>query len=233
MPSLFEARPAGSPRQLSVAEQQALLQYARQGIMEAVCSGELPRVLRDDGIFGERCGVFVTLHVLERLRGCIGVVDTPGDPTDPAHPIEPLGSSLLRCAASAALSDVRFPPLRQEELSALQIEISLLSSPQPIRPEQIEIGRHGLLVLSAPPSHSQNPSRHGLSVRRGLLLPQVAVEHNLTVEEFLAETCRKAGLPSDAWRMIPAEEPLADTSPTQLFGFTCQIFSERDAPLQS
>ena len=182
-------------RSLSEAEQQSLLQYAREAIIQAVCCGDLPRVLRQDAIFGERCGVFVTLHVLERLRGCIGVVEAN----------EPLGSAVVRCAAGAALSDPRFPPVRNEELSQLHIEISLLSPPAPIRPEAIEIGLHGLLV--------SNDSY------RGLLLPQVAVEHHLTPEQFLAETCRKAGLPHDAWRRVD----------TQLFGFTCQIFSEAQA----
>jgi uncharacterized protein (TIGR00296 family) len=281
MPSLFEARPSGAGRSLNAAEQQALLQYARQGIIETVCSGDLPRVLRNDGVFAERRGVFVTLHVLGRLRGCIGVVETPGDATEPAQAIEHLGSSVIRCATSAALADPRFPPLRQEELSALQIEISLLSSPQPIRPEQIEIGRHGLLVVSAPSdrqdasphpfatnpssdresrlSHarpagaSPSASKAGPFVKRGLLLPQVAVEHKFTVEEFLTETCRKAGLPADAWRSLPAASrpaaplnsslpeagPSASAGPAaegcyiQLFAFTCQVFSEADATIQN
>lgn len=281
MPSLFEARPSGAGRSLNAAEQQALLQYAREGIIDAVCCGDLPRLLRNEGIFAERCGVFVTLHVLGRLRGCIGVVETPGDATEPAQAIEPLGSSVVRCAASAALADPRFPPLRQEELSAMQIEISLLSSPEPIRPEQIEIGRHGLLVVSAP-SERQDKSRHPFTtypssnlesplsdtrpagaspsapkavpfVKRGLLLPQVAVEHNFTVEEFLTETCRKAGLPADAWRSLlaasrpvgPLDSSLPNAGPSspadrpaegcsiQLFAFTCQVFSDTRSTIQN
>ena len=299
MPSLFEARPFGAGRSLNPAEQQALLQYAREGIIDAVCCGDLPRILRNDGIFAERCGVFVTLHVLGRLRGCIGVVETRGDATEPAQAIEPLGSSVVRCAASAAVADPRFPPLRQEELSALHIEISLLSSPLPIRPEQIEIGRHGLLVVGAPserqdasphpfatnvsaPGERQDESRHPFTtdpssnlesplsdsrpagasrsvskavpfVKRGLLLPQVAVEHNFTVEEFLTETCRKAGLPADAWRSLtaasrrlaPPDSPLPNAGPSppadtpadgcsiQLFAFTCQVFSDTQSTIQN
>ena len=307
-----------------------LLRCAREAIIEAVCHGDLPRVLRNDGIFGERRGVFVTLRVHQRLRGCIGVVDTPGDDrervphprtvragpgqssersepvstrgdddaepsvqieplrvphprtvrvgpdpsgehsepvsrrgdddTEPPHTIEPLGSSIVRCAAGAALGDPRFPSIRPDEIPDLRIEISLLSPPVPIRPEQIEIGRHGLLITSeaAPPASkddsaatsSSGPPRfasgdgsvksssgappsvfEGASaVKRGVLLPQVAVEHHLTPEQFLAETCRKAGLPPDAWR-LPAEAGHPDSSPehaprVQLFAFTSQVFSE-------
>lgn len=180
-------------RFLSEPEQQALLQLARDSIVEAVRCDELPRYLRNDGVFGERCGVFVTLHVLQRLRGCIGVVDAQ----------EPLGSSIVRCAVSAALSDPRFPRVCPDELTDLLIELSLLSVPAPIRPDAIELGRHGLLV------------RNG--AMRGLLLPQVALEHHFSVEQFLGETCRKAGLPAAAWQQTD----------TEILAFTCQVFSEQ------
>ena len=106
-----------------------------------------------------------------------------------------------RCAANAVLRDPRFSPVCAEELPDLNLEISVLSAPEPIRPENIEIGKHGLLVAQG--------------VKRGLLLPQVAVEHKLCRERFLEETCRKAGLKAEAW-----QEP-----ETQIFGFTCEVFS--------
>jgi AmmeMemoRadiSam system protein A len=179
-------------RSLSETERSALLQLARDSIKEAVCHGDLLVPIPGDGIFSERCGVFVTLHVLQRLRGCIGVIE--GE--------EPLGSSIVRCAASAALYDPRFPRLLEPELPNLQIEISLLSAPAPILPGEIELGRHGLLV-------SQGR-------QRGVLLPQVATEHGLTVEQFLAETCRKAQLSTDAWHQPESK----------ICGFTCQVFSD-------
>jgi AmmeMemoRadiSam system protein A len=185
-------------RSLSEPEQHDLLKLARDSIVEAVCRDGLPRYLRNDGVFGERCGVFVTLHVLQRLRGCIGVVDDS----------EPLGSSIVRCAVSAALSDPRFPRVCSEELPDLLIEISLLSTPAPIRPDEIELGRHGLLV------------RNGAF--RGLLLPQVAIEHHFSVVEFLAETCRKAGLPPMAWQQPE----------TEIQAFTCEILSETSLALR-
>jgi AmmeMemoRadiSam system protein A len=177
---------------LSEVDGQNLLVLARKAIVEAVSRRELPETIPKEGIFGERRGVFVTLHVRGELRGCIGT--TEGD--------EPLGEATVRCAVSAALHDPRFPALRSEELEGLHIEISVLSPLTPMRPEEIEIGRHGLVV---------SDENH-----RGLLLPQVAPEHGLNREQFLAETCRKARLPQDAWRW-PS---------TRIQGFTCEVFSD-------
>ena len=176
---------------LSDNDRQSLLHLARLAITEAVSLGQLLADIPAGGIFSEQRGVFVTLHIGERLRGCLGVVE-------PEHS---LGDSIVRCATGAAMRDPRFPVLRSHELSHLQIEISLLSEPRPIRPEEIEIGGHGLLIVQG--SH------------RGLLLPQVAVTHQLTAQQFLAEACRKAQLPSEAWR----------DSGTKLSGFTCEVFS--------
>jgi AmmeMemoRadiSam system protein A len=181
---------------LSEADRRAALQLARTAVVEAVSHRKLPDVFPRDGVFAERRGVFVTLHVRNRLQGCIGVIEAK----------EPLGEAIVHCAARAALEDPRFAPMKNEQLGELSIEISLLSPMEPIAPESIEIGRHGLLVL--------------LHTQRGLLLPQVAVEHRLTREQFLAETCRKAGLGGEAWR-----DPEA-----RLFGFTCEVFSERADP---
>src|SRR6267143_1479552 len=187
-------RPVRSLRMLSLseAESRTALRLARNAVVEAVARRKPPHQIAHNGIFAERRGVFVTLHVRGRLQGCIGVVE----------PQEPLGDAIVRCAASAALEDPRFTPLRPDLLDDLAIEISLLSPPVPISPEAIEIGRHGLLIV--------------LHAQRGLLLPQVAMEHHLAREQFLEETCRKAGLRRESWR-----DPEA-----RLFGFTCEVFSE-------
>jgi AmmeMemoRadiSam system protein A len=177
-------------RSLSDTDRQSLLRLARLAITEAVSHGQVLEAIPTEGIFSEQRGVFVTLHIGERLRGCVGVVE-------PEHS---LGDSVVRCATGAAMRDPRFPAMRSDELSRLQIEISLLSTPRPIRPEEIEIGSHGLLIVQG--------------THRGLLLPQVAVTHHLTAGQFLAETCLKAELPADAWR-----DPEAN-----LFGFICEIF---------
>ena len=161
---------------LSEAEGRDLLQLARLAVTEAVRYDRLPEQIPRHGIYAERRGVFVTLHVNSKLRGCIGVVE----------PAEPLGEAIVRCAASAARNDPRFPPMQPAELDGLQAEISLLSPPLRIAPEAVEIGRHGLLIV--------------VGERRGLLLPQVALEHRLDREQFLADTCRKAGLRPQACR---------------------------------
>jgi AmmeMemoRadiSam system protein A len=180
---------------LSREERHALLALARSAIVAALTGHPLKTTGTEASCFELKRGVFVTIHVYGKLRGCIGVVE--------GH--EPLRDTIVHCASSAALHDSRFPTLRADELGGLQIEISLMSELSLIEPGQIEIGRHGLLISS----------QH----RRGLLLPQVAVEHQLSRDEFLEETCHKAGLPRDAWR----------GTETQLFGFTCEIFHE-DAP---
>ena len=177
---------------LSEADRQSLLELARRAIAEALSPQKPSGGIPHSGVFAEKRGVFVTLHARGRLRGCIGVIEA----------FEPLGESITRCAASAAFEDPRFSPVSQEELRELQIELSLLSPPEPIFPENIEIGKHGLLI-----------SQDG---KRGLLLPQVAVQHKLSREQFLEETCRKAGLAADAWQ----------EAETQILGFTCEVFSE-------
>jgi AmmeMemoRadiSam system protein A len=177
---------------LSDTDRQSLLDLARRAIAEAVSLQKTAGGIPQNGVLVQSRGVFVTLHARGRLRGCIGVVDA----------VDPLSQSIARCAAGAALHDPRFSPVRPEELPELQIEISLLSPLEPILPEDIEIGKHGLLI-------SQGP-------KRGLLLPQVAVEHKLSRDQFLEETCRKAGLNATAW-----QEP-----ETRILGFTCDVFSE-------
>lgn len=177
---------------LSEADRRAALQLARIAVVDAVTHRKPIDSSPSQGIFAERRGVFVTLHVHSRLQGCIGVIEAK----------EPLGEAIVHCAASAALQDPRFAPMKAEQLDGLSIEISLLSAMELIAPESIEIGHHGLFV--------------NLHAQRGLLLPQVAVEHRLTREQFLEETCRKAGLAREAWR-----DPEA-----RLFGFTCEVFAE-------
>ena len=178
---------------LSESERKDILELARQAVVEAVSARRPLLEIPDKELFAQSCGVFVTLHVNGKLRGCIGVIE----------PKEKLGVCIARCAASAALEDPRFNPLRPDEIPNLQVEVSLLSPLELIQPEQIEIGKHGLLI------------EHG--VRRGLLLPQVAVEHRLGREQFLKETCHKAGLPPDAWK----------APHTRIYGFSCQIVAEK------
>lgn len=179
---------------LSDAYRRPLLVLARRAIVDAVLFQKCIEGIPPDEVFAEKRGVFVTLTLRGRLRGCIGTVEA----------FEPLGESIARCAAGAALHDPRFTPVRADELHELRIELSVLSPPEPILPADIEIGKHGLLI-----------SRGS---RRGLLLPQVAGEHKFSREQFLEATCRKAGLDAKAW-----QEPQ-----TQISGFFCEVFSEEE-----
>ena len=177
---------------LSSEEFLALVAVARRAVSCAVLEGELPDIPDSPPALSEHRGAFVSLYVGRRLRGCVGQVENPG----------PLADVVARSAISAALHDSRFASIRAEELSGLKIEISVLTPPEPLLPEAIVVGRHGLLVVNG--------------ARRGLLLPQVAVQRNWSGQRLLEETCVKAGLAADAWR---------DAS-TRVFGFTAEIFSE-------
>jgi AmmeMemoRadiSam system protein A len=180
----------------SAQDRQAMLALARATIAASLAPEVLPRTAEPrPACFDLRSGVFVTIEVAGQLRGCIGVIE----PRDTLH------DNIVHCARSAAFQDSRFPSLRADELARLEVEISILSELFPIAAEEIEIGRHGLLVTTA--------------TQRGLLLPQVAIEHGLSREQFLEETCHKAGLPRSAWR-----EPH-----TKIYAFTCEVFREGPA----
>ena len=173
-----------------------MLTLARSAILGALTGQAREAFAEEPACLSLRRGVFVTVHVAGKLRGCIGVIEAR----------ETLRESIAHCAKSAAFHDRRFASLRADEVAGLQIEISVLSELFPLLPAGIEIGKHGLFLASG--SH------------QGLLLPQVAAEHHLSRQQFLEETCYKAGLPRDAWR----------ESATRLFGFTCAIFQEEAPP---
>jgi AmmeMemoRadiSam system protein A len=168
--------PDADPIPIVSAERRRLLEVARRAIASAVAAGHVPDLYTLPTEAVRRCGVFVTLRSVRRLRGCIGQPDSP-------HPLE---QTVARCAALAALDDPRFPALHSDEIPRIEIEISVLSAPAPALPEEIEVGRHGLTVICG--------------AFRGLLLPQVAQEFGWERERFLAEACRKAGLDPHAWK---------------------------------
>ncbi len=155
-------------------ERKLLLNLAHESISSALEGREIT-LDPPTQHFAEARGVFTSLYKLGELRGCVGYV----------LPTSSVYRAVVETARAAAFDDNRFPPVVPDEVPHLSIELSILSPPQPIHPENIEVGRHGLLI-----------QQHG---RRGLLLPQVPTERNWDRRTFLEQTCRKAGLPADAW----------------------------------
>ena len=172
-------------------QQRFLLALARAAVTNAVTRRPLPQPAQLDELFTQPLGAFVTLTKNGELRGCIGYPE----------PHFPLFETIIHSGASAALQDPRFPPVSAGELDALHIEISVLSPLQRAAAEEVEVGTHGLVI-----ERGHN---------RGLLLPQVPVEWGWDREQFLAQICRKAGLPTDAWRMGAT-----------LYTFTAEVFAE-------
>jgi AmmeMemoRadiSam system protein A len=181
---------AAPPAEYSPAEREILLKLAHRAI-EARLRGDPFEFTPPTPHLAEDRGAFTTLHLDRALRGCIGYV----------VPVAPLYRTVAETAMAAAFDDPRFDPVTEAEAGELKVEISVMSKLFPIRPEEVEIGKHGLLV--------------SFERRRGLLLPQVPLEHGWDRETFLNETCRKAWLPTDAWRLG-----------AHLEAFTAEIFSE-------
>jgi AmmeMemoRadiSam system protein A len=177
--------------EFSPDERSLLLRLAHDSILSALERREIPLDPPTEHLAQPR-GAFTTLYLHGDLRGCVGYV----------LPVSPVYRAVADTARAAAFEDTRFPPVTLREARDLEIELSILSPPQPISADNIEIGRHGLLVT--------------MGGHRGLLLPQVSTEHNWDRHTFLEQTCRKAGLPLDAWQKGASIE-----------AFTAEVFGEK------
>ncbi len=177
----------------SEADRKSVLDIARKAILAAASDEPLPEV-PDREVFRREGGAFVTIKKGGVLRGCIGHFTGTGT----------LGKTIVEMAASAAVRDPRFPPVSPEEVSELEIEVSLLSPMIPSEPEDVVPGTHGLYI------------KHGF--RSGTLLPQVATEQGWDRETFLSHTCLKAGLPPDSWK----------NDGVQIFTYTAEVFGEME-----
>ncbi len=177
--------------ELSAAEKQTLHEIARQSIAAGLAGQAPPPLPELTPNLQEPCGAFVTLHLQGSLRGCIGFIQA----------VKPLAQTIQEMAQAAAFQDPRFPPLTPAEFKHIDLEISVLSPLQRVRRlDDIQVGRHGLLIRRGP--------------RQGLLLPQVATEYHWDRETFLQQTCRKANLPPTAW-----QDPQ-----TEIYTFTADVF---------
>jgi uncharacterized protein len=161
---------------IDVASRHRLLELAHAAITAQV-RGQPPSPPPLEGPLGEAGAAFVTIHCGGALRGCIGHLDAD----------EALAQVVARMAVAACSADPRFRRVQERELAGLAVEISVIGAFESIAgPLDIRVGRDGLLVEQGR--------------RRGLLLPQVAVEHGWDAETFLSQTCVKAGLATNAWR---------------------------------
>jgi AmmeMemoRadiSam system protein A len=187
------AEPAApQPGHLDEGDRRELLRIARATLREFLATGYMPPGAPHRKSLLLPAGAFVSVYVDGELRGCMGRVDAD----------TPLYLAVEQLAVDAASRDPRVEPVRMEELKQTRLEISVLSAVAPTTAEAIEIGRHGLVITRGP--------------RRGLLLPQVAVKHGFTREQFLDETCAKAGLSAGAWH----------DSGTTIDSFTAEVFAE-------
>ncbi|HEY4612614.1 MAG TPA: AmmeMemoRadiSam system protein A, partial [Bacteroidota bacterium] len=156
-------------------ERTKLLQLARNSIGSVLQHSSLPAPEFKDRYLQEPRGVFVTLRMGGELRGCIGYVE----------PRLPLGNAVQEVSQKAAFEDPRFAPITLEELSVVEVEISVLSPIERVTDiNEIEVNKHGLVIDAG--------------FTRGLLLPQVATEYHWDREQFLRHTAIKAGLPPEA-----------------------------------
>ena len=177
---------------LTSDEQKSCLWLARQALEHYFKTGGHLRSPIKAGTLKEKRGAFVTLTVDGDLRGCIGY----------PLPVKPLDETIIEMAVAAASQDTRFNPLSPEEMGQLRLEISVLGLPEPAAsPMEVEVGRHGIIVSKG--------------FHRGLLLPQVPVEHGWDREAYLRHGCLKAGLSPDEWKRGAKIEV-----------FTAQVFSE-------
>ena len=181
----------GTDLGLTNEEKAELLRIARS-VIEAKSSGKpLPYLSASSKKLEEPYGAFVSLHKKGMLRGCIGSLQAD----------EPLYKTVEEMAQAAAFRDPRFRAVTEDELPYLDVEISVLTPLRQIdNPEEVQVGTHGIMI------------RKGFL--SGLLLPQVAAERNWDRTTFLQETCRKAGLPGNAWM----------DDDTEIYVFSADVF---------
>lgn len=163
---------------LSLDDKRFLLALARETLIAHLGGQDLPDYhVTSPALLVPRAS-FVTLRRRDSgdLRGCRGE----------RLARQPLVESVMHMTIASAVDDPRFEPVRLNEVPGLQIEISALTAPQPIRPDDVVVGRHGLIIMAG--------------YAAGLLLPQVPTAYGWNREQFLRAVCEKAGLPQDAWR---------------------------------
>ena len=166
--------------ELTDEQKKDLLRFARKSIAEGLrIDTGIELKLEDftDPVYSEKCGAFVTLHMGQHLRGCIGYIVG----------IKTIPEMVREMAMAAAFTDPRFPALENDEFETIDLEISVLTPIELVEDvSDIEVGRDGIIISRG--------------FNQGLLLPQVATEQNWDRDKFLEQTCQKAGLPGNIWK---------------------------------
>jgi len=173
---------------LTTSERKELLSLAKRTIDSYVRHGAVPEYTTRDPRLLANGAVFVTINRNHELRGCIGHIQA----------VMPLYRSVISNAVSASSRDPRFPPMTKDELTNLELEVTVLSPLELLDDvKNIRIGAHGLYISKG--------------MNSGVLLPQVAEEYRWDVPTFLEQVSIKAGLPANAWK------------DAQLYTFTADI----------
>jgi AmmeMemoRadiSam system protein A len=183
---------ASVPPEFCVEERRLLLELVHRTV-EVCLAGRRMDTVAPTAHLAQRRGAFTTLHVDDRLRGCVGYV----------LPAYSLYRTVAETAMAAAFNDPRFGPVGADEIARLRAEVSVLSPLQRASAEEIAIGIHGLVIT--------------MGLQRGLLLPQVPLEHGWDCTTFLQQTCLKAGLAPDSWKCGATIET-----------FTAEVFTDEN-----
>lgn len=194
--AIVKSEKPGDVNMLSGEQRKKMLKLARDSIMFYLKEGRPMPVKEDDPILNKEMGAFVTLHKHGQLRGCIGNMMGRG----------PFYLTVRDMAIEAATGDPRFAPVTLDEMNDVDVEISALSPMQRITdPDEIEVGKHGVMVRSG--------------FQSGVYLPQVATETGWNREQFMNSLCgHKAGMASDAWKKGQCE----------IYIFTAEVFGEKE-----
>lgn len=167
---------------LSDSEAKILLQIAHQAIVHKIKDEKYNLTKRQEKGLNENSGCFVTITQNGQLRGCIGNFQSQ----------QPLFQEVAAMAVAAASHDPRFPPMNRDELDNFKLEITILSPLEKIEDiDEIEVGTHGIYIIK--------------DFNRGVLLPQVATGYGWDKKTFLQQTCIKAGLSENSWKLPEAE----------------------------
>lgn len=175
--------------ELNQEERKILLDLARQALEAGVAGDPLPQIELSDlpGPLQDPGATFVTLTINGELRGCIGTLSVQ----------QPLAEDVREHAVAAALNDYRFTPVAVSELADINIEISRLTAPQPVK-----YGSPQELLAAIRPNVDGVIIRSGS--RRATYLPQVW-EKIPDPEQFLGSLCLKMGVDYNYWRVNELE----------------------------